>query len=138
MAEPDHSPIHQVKEDLARLGDGLQKMAGLRWDLVRLEWDAATAQLRRLAIVLTAAGGAVVISLALLAVVAAELWEGYLGISRAGWLAIFAAGLMIAAIAVTLVARRYFRRQFVGMQETLEEFREDAVWIKEWLGKSDE
>jgi uncharacterized membrane protein YqjE len=34
-------------------------------------------------------------------------------------------------------AWRTFRRRFIGFEETLEELREDAEWIREWMKKDE-
>jgi hypothetical protein len=41
-------------------------------------------------------------------------------------------GLLTAAALVGWLAWRRFRRQFTGLEETLEELREDLVWLQEW------
>jgi hypothetical protein len=46
--------------------------------------------------------------------------------------------LMAVAILGGWLAWRRFRRRFVGLEETLEELREDLVWLKEWTGQSEE
>jgi len=138
MDEPERPPVDQLKDGIARLGADLRTMARLRWQLARLEWDAAVGQLRRLAVVLLLAGVAILASLSVFVVAAAELLEGWLGVSRAGWLGVCGAALLVVGIAAAWLARRQFRRHFTGMQETLEELREDAVWIEEWLKKKDE
>jgi hypothetical protein len=137
MAEPEPPVLDRLKQEVAGLGDDLRTMAGLRLRLARLEWDAALAQVRRLAIVLAVAGAAAIVALALFAVAAAEVLDGRWELSRAGWLTVFGSGLGIAALAAGTLAWGSFRRNFAGMQETLEELREDGVWIKDWLGKSD-
>ncbi len=49
----------------------------------------------------------------------------------AGWLLIFGAGLLLSAVASALLAWRRFCRRLVGLQETLEELREDLIWLRE-------
>ena len=47
-------------------------------------------------------------------------------------------GLLGAACLAGLWAWWRFRRQFGGLEETLEELREDLVWIEEWMGRGEE
>jgi hypothetical protein len=129
--------VDRLKEGIARLGADLRTMARLRWQLARLEWGAAVGQLRRLALVLALAGVAILASFSVFVVAAAELLEGWLGGLRAGWLGVCGAVLLVVGIAAAWLARRQFRRHFTGMQETLEELREDALWIEEWMNKKD-
>ena len=138
MDEPESSPIAGLKEGIARLGADLRRMARLRLQLARLEWDAAVGQFRRLAIALVLAAVAILASVCLFTVAAAELLAGWLGGSRAGWLGICGGALLVAGLLTAWLVRHQFPRRFTGMQETLEELREDAVWIEEWLGKKDE
>jgi hypothetical protein len=91
--------------------------------------------MRRLAVSLTVAGMMSVVAVALVSVALAELLEGWLGGSRAAWLAILAAGLCAGATLTGWLACRSFHRRFTGLRETLEELREDAVWIGEWMKK---
>jgi hypothetical protein len=51
---------------------------------------------------------------------------------------IFAGILLSIGAIVAYFAWRRFRRRFIGLQETLEELREDRVWIDEWLGKKEQ
>ena len=109
----------------------------LRWQLARVEFQLSARTLRRLAVALAAAGVMALVSLPLWLVLLAEELDGRLGISRAGWLVILALALTVGASAIALLAWRGFRRRFAGLAETLEECREDLVWLQEWLGKTE-
>lgn len=135
MVEPERPVLDQLKEEIAGLGAELRQMAALRWQLARLELDADLRQLRRLAISVGVAGGLAVASLTLVSAAMAELLQEWLGGSRAIWLAALAAGLCAASGLTGWAAWRTFRRRFLGLRETLEELREDAVWIEEWVKK---
>jgi uncharacterized membrane protein YqjE len=132
MAEAERPLLDQLREEVSRLGGELRQMAALRWQLARLEVEADLRQVRRLALSLTVAAVMGVVALALLCVALAELMERWLGGSRVGWLALLAAVLLAGAALMGWLAWRAFRRRFTGLQETLEELREDAVWIGEW------
>jgi len=77
-------------------------------------------------------------ALPLLAVSLAETLDGCGHIARRDWLWIFGAGLLILALGSGYLAWRRFRRRFVGLEETLEELREDIVWLREKGRKKDE
>jgi len=138
MAESDRPLLDQLQDEIAGLGTELREMAALRWQLARLEFDADWQQVRRLALRLTVAGVMAVAALALVAVALAELLPIWLGGSRAAWLAILAAVLGAGAALTGWLAWQSFRRRFTGLRETLEELREDAVWIREWTRGKDE
>ena len=71
-----------------------------------------------------------------LVAVAGACWlDGRFGLPMSGWLVIFAVVLAAAATALGLFAWRRFRREFSGLTGTLEELREDLVWLEEWAGR---
>jgi hypothetical protein len=137
VAESDPDVIDRLRREITRLGTDLQAIVRLRWRLAQLECRDAVGEVRRLAIVLVPAGVATIVSLSLGAVAGADLLEGYLGFSRAGWLAVCGAGLLAAAVAAAWLAWRRFRRQFTGLRESLEELHEDAVWFREWIERGE-
>jgi uncharacterized membrane protein YqjE len=135
MPQPERSPVDAVREEALRLGADLREMALARWQLARLEVEAATAAVQRLAVVLAVAATLTLTALPLAAFCLAETLDQRLGIPRVGWLLIFAAILLIAGLLTGWLGWRRFRRQFTGLQETLEELQEDGVWLREWLEK---
>ncbi len=86
---------------------------------------------KRLAVVWLASAVMALTALPLVAVGAAEMLNGCGGLHRGDWLLIFAGGLLILALAGGYFAWRRFRRQFIGLRETIEELREDVVWLRE-------
>ncbi len=130
MAEPAPSLLGDLRREIGSLGAEVKEMAALRLELAQVEWQAAVTEVKRLVL-----GGLVAVVLGLTAlpvaaVAAADLLEGTLGISRGGWLLIEAAALLAAAVAGGFLAWRRFRRRFAGLEETLEELREDLDWIR--------
>ena len=144
MTEREHPMFAGLQRELGSLAADLKEMATLRWQLALLEWQAAVGQVKRVSIALLAVGVMALSALPILAVGAAELLlseeEHWLGISRGGWLMIFGFGLLAGAAAGGWLLWRRFRRRFLGMEQTLEELREDLVWLKEWTrrGKSED
>ena len=122
-----------VRGELGQLGKGLREMARLRWQLAVLEFRAAATQVKRLAIAVGVAAVLGLTSLPVLVVYAAEMLNG-LWLERTGWLLILGLGLLVIAIGGGWLAVWRFRRRFVGLEESLEELREDLVWLEEWLG----
>ena len=55
MPEADRPLLADVKREAVRLGADLREMASLRWELARLELEAVTASVKRLAIAVVAA-----------------------------------------------------------------------------------
>jgi hypothetical protein len=132
MNDPADKPLlADLRAELAGLGAELREMAAARWELARLELAADLRSARRLAICWLAAGALALAVLPLLAVALADTLDGCGQISRGGWLLRLAGGLLVLAGAGGWLAWRRFRRQFFGLRETLEELREDLVWLQE-------
>jgi len=138
MTKPNQRPAGTVRREIGSLAADVRKMASLRWELARLELQSAIGSIKRLAIAAIAAGLMVLCAMPILAVGLAEGLGGRLGISRLGWLLIFGFTLLIGGIAGGTIAWRYFRRRFTGFEQSLEELREDLVWLEEYVEKSDE
>lgn len=132
MSDPSDRPLlADLREEFGALGHELREMAAARWELARLELQADLRSVRRLAIAWLAAIVLGLTSLPLAMLCLAEALDGCGGIARGQWLLGFAAGLPIAAVVGGYLAWRRFRRRFVGLQETLEELREDLLWLQE-------
>jgi uncharacterized membrane protein YqjE len=129
--KPDRPLLADIKDDLGRMAADAREMLALRWELARLELRADGRAARRLAIVLGVAVVLVLTALPLLVLAAAE----WLGLSTAGWLCLIGVALIAIAAIVAYVAWRGFRRRFTGMAHSLEELREDLVWLREWTGQ---
>jgi hypothetical protein len=138
MSEAEKPLFGDIKEEARSLGGELAEMAALRWQLAQAELRSDLMAARRLAVWLAIVAVMALTSLPLLAVCLAEVLGGWLGISRAGWLLILALGLLTATIPIGILAWRGFRRRFTGMEESLDELREDIVWLNEWAGRGDD
>ena len=112
----------------------LREMAAARLELARLEIAADLLSAKRLAVAWLVALVMALTSLPLVAVWLAEVLGELTGIPRGGWLLGFAACLLLAAGVGGYLAWRRFRRNFLGLRETLEELREDVLWLKEKSG----
>jgi hypothetical protein len=123
--------LDDVRAEFGALGQELREMVAVRWELARLELQADLLSARQLAIAWLAATVMALTALPLAAVCLADALDGCGQIARGGWLLIFAGGLLILALAGSLLAWRRFLSRFLGLQETLEELREDLVWLGE-------
>jgi len=134
MPEDKPSLFAGLRDELGGLSAELARLVRLHGELARLEIHNDLAEVRRLAVVL---GGAAVLGLTALPLLATSLawWlDGRAGLGFRAWLAIFGVGLLLIAAAGGVFAWRRFRRRYSGMAETLEELREDLVWLGEWIG----
>jgi len=119
------------------LAGDLKQMAADRWELARLEGREAVGPIRRLAIWLAVAAVVLLVGLSTLTAAAAAMLGDRLW-TTAGWLLVFGLLLLAAAASGAYLAWRRFRRTFSGMEQTLEELREDLIWLAEKAGRADE
>jgi uncharacterized membrane protein YqjE len=125
--------LADLKSELRSLSAQTREMFQLRWELARLELQADLQNVKRLAVIGGLAAVMALTSLPLLACFLAEKLDGWHGIDRAGWLLVFGLALLFFALIAAYGGWRWFRRRFVGLQETLEELREDVEWAKEGM-----
>jgi hypothetical protein len=135
MSQPDRPLLAELREQLRSFLGELRELLELRIRLFRLEATADLKNARRLLIVWIISGVLLLTSLPLFAVALADVLDGVWNLHRWAWLLIFAGIFIAVATSAAYLAWRRFRRHFIGLQETLEELREDRVWIEEWLGK---
>ena len=134
MAEVDPPLFAEAKGQIGRLNAELRQMVDLRWQLARLELEAAGRSAKRLAVVWAISAGVALIAVPLIVAAAVlSLPEPM----RAPVSLIAGLVLLAAAILGGWWAWWRFRRQFVGLEETLEELREDLVWLQEWTGSGE-
>jgi hypothetical protein len=136
VAEPDRTRplLEGLSDEVRALGSELRESLVLRWRLALLELRADYHSTVRLAIGASAAGVMALSALPLLLVWLAGRLDQWLGVSRDGWLLIFGLALLAAGVASGYLAWRRFRRRFLGLEQTLEELREDAAWLRQWAG----
>jgi hypothetical protein len=137
MAEPDRTRplLADLGDELRALGSELRESLVLRWQLALLELRADRRSAVRLAIGVSVSGVLALSALPLLLVWLAAQMDQWLGVSRDGWLLILGLALLLSGLASGYLAWRRFRRHFLGLEQTLEELREDAAWLREWSGK---
>jgi uncharacterized membrane protein YqjE len=123
--------LADLKAELRGLTADVSEMLQSHWELARLEIQADLARLKRLAFVWGAAAVMALTSLPLLATCVAETLDGWQGVARPCWLLILGLSLLCTAVIGGYGAWFWFRRRFVGLKQTLEELREDLVWVKE-------
>lgn len=132
MADPERPSLAGWRAELAQLSADAQEMITLRWQLARLEFTAGLDQLKRLAKALAIALVLGMTAPPLVAVCVAQLFDGRLGLPWTAWLLLFAATLLGLGSLIAWLAWRGFRRRFGGLEESLEELREDLLWLREW------
>ncbi len=132
MADPDRPLFADATDEITQLGSDLFQIANLRWKLARLELEAAARSVKRLVIPAVVAATMALTALSILIVGAVHFLPDWAHAS-----ALLAAGvvLLLAAIFVSWWARQRFLREYVGLEESLEELREDLVWLEEWTGR---
>jgi uncharacterized membrane protein YqjE len=129
--------LADVREELGSLGVELREMAAARLELARLEIAADLLSAKRLTVAWAVALVMLLTSLPLVAVWMADVLSEWTGVARGAFLLGFAGCLLLASGVGGHLAWRRFRRNFVGLRETLEELQEDLLWLKEKTGASD-
>ncbi len=120
----------EVKDELGSLTAEAREMLRLRWKLAELELRSDARLIGRSAVVLGISALMALTALPVLAACAAEMLDGLLGLSRTGWLLMTGLGLLAGGSAAACLVLLHFRRRFIGLEQTLEELREDALWLK--------
>jgi len=128
---PNHPLLADLRDELAALGGELREMAAARWELARLELEADRQTLRGLVLAWLVALLMALTALPVLVVCLAEMLDRWQNVPRSVWLLGFGLGLLAFALLGGYLAWRRFRRRAVGLQETLEELREDLLWLRE-------
>jgi LPXTG-motif cell wall-anchored protein len=124
--------LADLRDELRALGGDLRESLVLRWQLALLELRADLRSGVRLGISLAVATTMVLSALPLLLVWLTAQLDGYLGLAQNTWLLIFGLALLTLGLSAGYLAWRRFRRRFLGLEQTLEELREDALWLREW------
>jgi uncharacterized membrane protein YqjE len=138
MPEPQERLFSGAKRELVDLTSELKGMAIARWDLAWLEIREAGRSIRRLSVPLAVAMALLAAALPVLIVWICEVAANLLGVGRAWPLGLSVLFLIAVGAAIAFAAWRRFRREFAGLEETLEELREDIVWLKEWNRRAEE
>lgn len=132
MANSQRPLFSGLQAELGSLVSEAREMVVLRWQLAKLELAADARSTARLAIILALAVLMVLVALPILVVSLGSLLHGTCGISQSGWLCIFGVALLATAGLGGFLSWRRFRRNLVGLEETIEELREDMLWLREW------
>lgn len=139
MPDAERPLLSGLKSELGAAAAELRQLAALRLELARLEARQAAAAAKRLAIAGAGAGLMAICALPVLVVCAAHglaRWPG--GLGAAGWMLAIGLVLLAGAGLGGWLAWRRFRREWSGFEESLEELREDLVWLREWAGRGGE
>ena len=132
MADSQRPLFSGLQAELGSLVSDIREMALLRWELAKLELTADARSIAKLAVVLAIAVLLVLIALPVLVTALGSLLDGLWGISQSGWLLIFGLIFLVTAGVGGFLAWRRFRRDFIALEETLEELHEDMLWLREW------
>lgn len=122
-----------IKDETSRLKSDFAELLRVRWRLGKLEVQTAAHSAKRLAVAAVIALALVLISLPVLVVALAKTLDGVLDVPFAGWLAIFGFGMLLFAAGLAWFRYRRFRAEFVGLEQSVEELREDVLWLEERL-----
>lgn len=132
MADADRPLLGELQKELSGMADEAAQLASLRWRLAEIELRQSAETTRRFSI--RAIIGAVLVLTSLpVFVVALSAWL----LPSLAWAWLSGLILLVGGLAVAWFAWRRFRRDFHGLEQSLEEVREDLAWVKEWSGKAE-
>ena len=135
MPDADRPLLGELREELSGMTDELGQLAALRLRLAEIELRESVQTTKRFAIWAVVAVVLLLTSLPVF-VVALSGWLGEVtAFSSTAWNAILGLLLAIAGAVTFWSSWRRFRRDFRGMEQSIEELREDLVWVKEWKGE---
>lgn len=109
------------------------EMASLRWQLAELELNSDLAAARRLGVLGGAGLVAAVSSVPVLTMVLSGQLDAYVA-SDFPWITLSAGCVLLAGgLLAAWSGWRRFRAEFLGLRESLDECREDLIWLREWV-----
>lgn len=138
MSEQNGNSTHTLPGETQRLFRDVAELAEARYRLAELEIRHDVAAGRRLAIAGGVGAVLLLVGMPVLVVLLANAVGKWLGDDPMWWLLSFGLALCLCGGATMWTAWRRFRRNFSGLQQSLEELREDILWLREWTGKSSE
>ena len=127
--------FQKLRENLDALSREVRESVVLRCRLAMLELKANLTKLSILAVLFAFALVGFMTGVAVLAVWIAELLDECAPLYAKLWTMIVGLTALVVSLVVAWCAWRYLRRRWVGLEQTLEELREDIAWFKEWAGK---
>ena len=122
--------------DAQRLWTDVQTMLRVRRELAQVEVQSDIATTKRLLVIGGVGLACLFVSLPLFAFVFAVWVEQQFDIQRQHVMLDLAAILLAAGSITMWSAWRGFRRDFVGLRDSLAEIQEDVVWLRERIGSS--
>lgn len=133
--EAERPLLGELREEFSGMADELGQLATLRLRLAEIELRESAQTTKRFALCAIASLVLILTSLPVL-VVALATWLGEVTpLSAMACNAILGLFLAFAGATALWFSWRRFRRDFRGLEQSVEELREDLVWLKEWTGK---
>jgi uncharacterized membrane protein YqjE len=127
-SDQQHSPVGAASKSLA----DVVEMASLRWQLAEAELHSDLAAAQRFGWLGGTGLVAAIAAISVLTVVVTGELDDCLEPSFP-WVALSAGCLMLAGgLLAAWLSWRRFRGEFLGLRESLDECREDLIWLREW------
>jgi H+/Cl- antiporter ClcA len=138
MPDANRPLLGELRAELSGMADEAAQLATLRWRLAEIELRESAQTTKRFAIWAIVALVLLLTSLPIF-VVALSAWLDQLATlpGNVSWTWILGLTLAIGGTAVGWFSWRRFRRDFRGLEQSIEELREDLVWVKEWSGRAE-
>lgn len=138
MPDADGPLLGELREELSAMTGELAQLVNLRWRLAEIELRESAQTAKRFTLWAVVAAALLLTSLSVFAVALSAWLDQVAELPRLSWAWIL--GLLLAAGAASIfwLCWRRFHREFRGLEQSIEELREDLVWVKEWAARPDE
>ncbi len=131
MSQPAATTAETPQAATQRWWPQLQELFAARWEMARWEVRGDVDSARRLGLVAGSGAVLVLTALPLLVIALSQALASVTVIEAIWWQLIFGCFFALVGALLIWTGWRTFRRNFAGLQETLEELREDQLWLKE-------
>jgi uncharacterized membrane protein YqjE len=125
--------VNELIDDLRGLAADVVRMVELKKELASEELRQDACSTRRLALWSGTGILAAVAGLPLLLTAVCLLLDDQWGISAAQWALIFSIPLVLGGSLLAIVGWLRFRREFLGLRDSVQELQEDLRWFRDWL-----
>jgi hypothetical protein len=136
MSDADRPLLGELQEELSGMAGEVGRLASLRWRLAELELRESAQVARRFAVWSIVAAVLLLTSLPVFVVALAAWLDEAAALPWLSWTWILGLVFTIGGSAVLWFSWHRFRRDFRGLEQSIEELREDLVWVQEWTGKT--
>ena len=137
MSDADRPLLDELRGEVTAVAAEAEQLVKLRWRLAEIELRESARTAQRFAVWASVAAVVLLTALPILIIATADWLNTSVPLGPLSWTWLFGLAMALAGPLLGWLAWRRFRRDFRGLEQSIEELREDIVWLREWSGKSD-